>query len=157
VAGDAEIDELEELEQVRLKIGAMSPVDETRLRQLSDHAEIIDVQHRYATGVDTRNWEFLRTCFTDELEADFSSGFGASVVRLKANEWIESIAPVMGALKATQHRRGRGSVGRQGGPRRQVASLERSRRRGAVVSRGGRVTVSQHRMVKGSMRTTWSL
>jgi SnoaL-like domain len=81
----------------------MSPVDETRLRQLSDRAEIIDVQHRYATGVDTRNWELLRTCFTDELEADFSSGFGAPVVRLKADEWIESIAPVMGALKATQH------------------------------------------------------
>ena len=81
----------------------MSPVDETRLRQLSDRAEISDVQLRYATGVDTRNWELLRTCFTDDLEADFSSGFGLPVVRLKADEWIESIAPVMGALKATQH------------------------------------------------------
>ena len=81
----------------------MSPVDETRLRHLSDRAEISDVQLRYATGVDTRNWELLRTCFTDDLEADFTSGFGLPVVRLKADEWIENMAPVMGALKATQH------------------------------------------------------
>ena len=85
------------------KIGGMSPVDETRLRHLSDRAEISDVQLRYATGVDTRNWELLRTCFTDDLEADFTSGFGLPVVRLKADEWIENMAPVMGALKATQH------------------------------------------------------
>jgi len=81
----------------------MSQVDETRLRHLSDRAEISDVQLRYATAVDTRNWELLRTCFTVDLEADFSLGFGLPVVRLKADEWIENIAPVMGALKATQH------------------------------------------------------
>jgi hypothetical protein len=81
----------------------MSPVDETRLRYLSDRAEISDVQLRYATAVDTRNWELFRTCFTDDLEADFSSGFGTPVVRLKADEWVQTIAPVMAALNATQH------------------------------------------------------
>ena len=81
----------------------MSPVDEARLRQLLDRAEISDVQLRYATAVDTRDWEYLRTCFTDEVEADFSSGFGFPVVRLPAEEWIQSLAPMMSALQATQH------------------------------------------------------
>jgi 3-phenylpropionate/cinnamic acid dioxygenase small subunit len=81
----------------------MSPVDENRLRQLLDRAEISDVQLRYATGTDTRNWELFRTCFTDDLEVDFSSGFGLPVVRLKADEWVENTAPRMSALKATQH------------------------------------------------------
>jgi len=81
----------------------MSPVDETRLRQLLDRAEISDVQLRYATGTDARNWELFRSCFTDDLEVDFSSGFGLPVVRLKADEWVENTAPRMSALKATQH------------------------------------------------------
>lgn len=81
----------------------MSPSDETLLRHLADRAEISDVQLQYATAVDTRDWELLRTCFTDDLEADFSSGFGFPVVRVKAEDWIEGIAPVMSALEATQH------------------------------------------------------
>jgi 3-phenylpropionate/cinnamic acid dioxygenase small subunit len=81
----------------------MSTVDETRLQQLLDRAEISDVQLRYATGTDTRNWELFRTCFADEIEVDFSSGFGSPAVRLKADEWVEMTKPVMAGLKATQH------------------------------------------------------
>jgi len=77
--------------------------DEARLQELSDRAEISDVQLRYATGVDSRDWALLRTCFTDVLEVDFSSGFGFPVVRAPADEWVENVAPVMGALQATQH------------------------------------------------------
>lgn len=78
-------------------------IDEARLRELSDRAEISDVQLRYATGVDCRDWALLRTCFTDVLEVDFNSGFGFPVVRAPADEWVENVAPVMGALQATQH------------------------------------------------------
>jgi hypothetical protein len=78
-------------------------IDEARLQELSDRAEISDVQLRYATGVDTRDWVLLRTCFADELEVDFSSGFGFPVVRAPADEWVAGVAPVMGALQATHH------------------------------------------------------
>jgi hypothetical protein len=61
----------------------MPTVDEHRLQQVSDRAEISDVQLRYATAVDSRDWGLLRTCFTDDLEADFSSGYGIPVVRMK--------------------------------------------------------------------------
>ena len=81
----------------------MSPVDGARLQELSDRADICDVQLRYATAVDSRDWALLRTCFTDDVEADFSSGFGFPAVRCTADEWIEKLAPVMTALTATQH------------------------------------------------------
>ncbi|OBB17631.1 hypothetical protein A5761_09730 [Mycolicibacterium setense] len=81
----------------------MSLLAETRLQQLLDRTEISDVQLRYATGSDSRNWELLRSCFTDEIEVDFSSGFGSPVAQLKADDWVANVAPTMGALTATHH------------------------------------------------------
>ena len=48
-------------------------IDEDQLQFLLDRAAISDVQLRYATGVDTRDWRLFRSCFTDEIETDFSS------------------------------------------------------------------------------------
>lgn len=73
------------------------------VRRLVDRAEINDVQLRYAIGVDSRDWELFRTCFTDEIEGDYSSVFGTPPARLSADEFVALIAPVMNALTATQH------------------------------------------------------
>lgn len=73
------------------------------LRRLLDRAEISEVQFRYATGVDTRDWDLFRSCFTDEIEGDYSSVFGTPPARLGADEFVAMIAPVMSALTATQH------------------------------------------------------
>jgi 3-phenylpropionate/cinnamic acid dioxygenase small subunit len=81
----------------------MLPIDETRLRRLLDRADISDVQLRYATGTDSHNWELFRSCFTDEVEVDFSDGFGQPVVRVKADDWVKGTAPRMESFKATQH------------------------------------------------------
>jgi hypothetical protein len=35
-----------------------------KLQLLLDRAEISDVQLRYATGLDSRNWPLFRSCFT---------------------------------------------------------------------------------------------
>lgn len=78
-------------------------VDARGLQRLFDRAEITDVQLRYATGVDSRDWELFRSCFADELEGDYSSVFGTPPVRLGADEFVAMIAPVMSALTATQH------------------------------------------------------
>ena len=37
----------------------------------SDHDLIGDVLIRYATGIDTKNWSLFRTCFTDDVNADY--------------------------------------------------------------------------------------
>jgi hypothetical protein len=37
----------------------------------SDHELIGDVLVRYATGIDTKDWPLFRTCFTDDVNADY--------------------------------------------------------------------------------------
>lgn len=34
-------------------------------------ADVTDVVVRYATGIDTRDWPLLRSCFTDDCDADY--------------------------------------------------------------------------------------
>lgn len=78
-------------------------VTDAHLKRLLDREEISDVQLRYATAVDSRDWELFRTCFADEVEADYSSVFGTPPARLGADEFVAMIAPVMSTLTATQH------------------------------------------------------
>lgn len=78
-------------------------IDDAHVRLLRDRAEISDVQLRYATGTDSRDWELFRSCFTEEVEVDFSEGFGQPVVRVSADDWVKSTAPRMESFKATQH------------------------------------------------------
>ena len=76
---------------------------DTRLRRLVDHADISDVQLRYATGTDRRDWGLFRSCFTDDVEVDFSDGFGQPAARVKADDWVAGTAPRMESFTATQH------------------------------------------------------
>jgi 3-phenylpropionate/cinnamic acid dioxygenase small subunit len=43
----------------------------------SDHDLITDVLVRYATGIDTKDWKLFRTCFTDDVHADYGEGVGS--------------------------------------------------------------------------------
>jgi 3-phenylpropionate/cinnamic acid dioxygenase small subunit len=36
-----------------------------------DQAQITDVLNRYATGIDTRDWDLFRTCWTPDVVADY--------------------------------------------------------------------------------------
>jgi 3-phenylpropionate/cinnamic acid dioxygenase small subunit len=40
---------------------------------VSDRDDIEDVLIRYATGIDTKNWPLFRTCFTDDVHADYGA------------------------------------------------------------------------------------
>jgi 3-phenylpropionate/cinnamic acid dioxygenase small subunit len=42
----------------------------------SDRELITDVLVRYATGIDTRDWALFRTCFTDDVHADYGADVG---------------------------------------------------------------------------------
>jgi 3-phenylpropionate/cinnamic acid dioxygenase small subunit len=37
----------------------------------ADKAQITDVLIRYATGIDFKDWALLRTCWTDDVDADY--------------------------------------------------------------------------------------
>jgi hypothetical protein len=78
-------------------------MDESKLNDLLDRAAIGDVQLRYATGIDMRDWPLYRTCFTDDLEIDFSSVFGGGSRQVKADRWVETVRRTISGLKATQH------------------------------------------------------
>ncbi|CAN5565492.1 nuclear transport factor 2 family protein [soil metagenome] len=36
-----------------------------------DQAQIVDVLHNYATGIDQRDWDLFRTCWTPDVVADY--------------------------------------------------------------------------------------
>jgi uncharacterized protein (TIGR02246 family) len=38
---------------------------------MTDIEEITDVLVRYATGIDTRDWDLFRTCFTEDCSVDY--------------------------------------------------------------------------------------
>jgi hypothetical protein len=79
----------------------MAPSDDVKF--LLDRAAISDVQLRYATGVDMRDWALYRSCFTDEIETDFTSVMGGEPRRMKADQWIEMVRRTIGGFVATQH------------------------------------------------------
>jgi 3-phenylpropionate/cinnamic acid dioxygenase small subunit len=67
----------------------------------SDRELITDVLVRYATGIDTKDWSLFRTCFTDDVQADYGEGVGS---------WssVDAITDYMTAMHAdmvdTKHR-----------------------------------------------------
>ncbi len=70
------------------------------LQALSDRAEIIDLITRYATAVDTRDWDAYRSVFTADARIDYTSagGIAGSVSEMCA--WLEQ---VLSMFSATQH------------------------------------------------------
>jgi 3-phenylpropionate/cinnamic acid dioxygenase small subunit len=78
-------------------------IDEDTVQGLLDRTAISDVQLRYATGVDTRDWPLFRSCFTDEIETQSSSAGGSPPQHVKADEWVERVRRTIDGLTATQH------------------------------------------------------
>ena len=37
----------------------------------ADKQQIAEVLIRYATGIDSKDWPVLRSCFTDEIDVDY--------------------------------------------------------------------------------------
>jgi hypothetical protein len=75
---------------------------EERLQLLADRAAISDVVHRYATALDTRDWDLYRSIFTDEIEMNYSST-GGQPERIKADDWVDRWRAQFAGFDATQH------------------------------------------------------
>lgn len=70
-----------------------------RLREIEDRLDIQAVLHRYATALDTRDWELLRTCFDEDVIGTYDS-IGVQ----RGYEALEALCrQALEPLAATQH------------------------------------------------------
>ena len=74
-------------------------IGEDTVQCLLDRTAIRDVQLRYATGVDTRDWPLFRSCFTDEIETESSSAVGSPPQRIQADDWVERVRRTIEGLQ----------------------------------------------------------
>ena len=72
------------------------------LQNLIDRADISSVLYTYAAAIDSRDWDLLAACFTEDLEADFRDFGGRQVIKGRA-AWVDAIKGTIAGLDATQH------------------------------------------------------
>ena len=78
-------------------------MDEKKTQSLLDRMEIIDVENRYAMGVDTRDSELHGSCFAEELEVDMSGMGVGEPMKMSGKAWAEQAVSLVGMFQATQH------------------------------------------------------
>jgi hypothetical protein len=78
-------------------------MDNNQLQELADRTEIAEVIYRYSTGVDSKDWDLFRTCFTDPVKADFTSTFAPAPRTFPLDTWIRVVQKTVGPFKLTQH------------------------------------------------------
>jgi 3-phenylpropionate/cinnamic acid dioxygenase small subunit len=78
-------------------------MDEKKLELLYDRKEIIDTLNRYATSVDTRDWDLFLTCYTDEMVADMVSVGFHEPLTMQSKEFLQIIRQAVDPFDSTQH------------------------------------------------------
>ena len=68
-----------------------------------DFHEITKRRYEYAMGIDTRDFDLLRSVFVDEVYMDFSSYSGQPGATLEADDWVAGCRVLFTGLDATQH------------------------------------------------------
>ena len=68
-----------------------------------DFTEITRRRYEYAQGIDTRDFELLRSIFTDEITMDFYDYSGLPAITISADDWVETVSALMNGLDSTQH------------------------------------------------------
>lgn len=72
------------------------------LRNVAERMAVSDVLHRYATAIDTKDFDLLHQVFDTEVETDFTS-FGGKVIQCSRAEWVDTVRQTVGNLDVTQH------------------------------------------------------
>ena len=78
-------------------------MDQEKLQMLLDRMEIIDTMNRYATSVDTRDWDLFFSCYTDEINVDMVSVGFPEPIDMPAGEFLEIIRVAVSPFDSTQH------------------------------------------------------
>jgi len=74
-----------------------------KIQNLCDRQEVLETVIRYAAGIDKRDWEAYRSCFTDEVEIDFTSWIGGTPSVFPAGRWVALVRRTLGGFTSTQH------------------------------------------------------
>jgi 3-phenylpropionate/cinnamic acid dioxygenase small subunit len=73
----------------------------TQLAALIDERDVVAVAVRYATALDNRDWDLLRSCFTDDVHADYGLASGTDLRGPDAI--VDYMRPGIDILTGTQH------------------------------------------------------
>jgi len=76
--------------------------DEATVQRAADRVEIVAVTTRMLRAVDLRDWDGVRACFTDTVDADYSS-IGGVAEELPTAELVSQWEAALGSLDATHH------------------------------------------------------
>lgn len=69
-------------------------------------SEIIEIYNRYAQGIDSKQWDLVRSCFADEVYIDYgaiSDSSGSPEVPRKARDWLTYLQGVINGFDITRH------------------------------------------------------
>ncbi len=67
---------------------------------LADRVAMDDLLTRYATAIDTRDWDLLDTVFTDDAQLDYRSAGGIEGSYREVRRWLAEVLPI---FDVTQH------------------------------------------------------
>jgi hypothetical protein len=68
-----------------------------------DQAGISDALHRYASGLDARDWDLWASALTDPVSIDMSSFTGLEAVTLPREKHVRAASLIFAGLDVTQH------------------------------------------------------
>ena len=71
--------------------------------EFSDFNEITRRRYEYAQGIDTRDFELLRSIFADEIMMDFEDYSGQPAALIRADDWVAGVKVLFTGLDSTQH------------------------------------------------------
>ena len=77
-------------------------MSESDLLLLTDRAAISDVVIRYARSLDMQDWEMCRSCFSDDIEQDYSDFRGEPPSTIGADAFVALRREALTGIK-TQH------------------------------------------------------
>lgn len=64
------------------------------LQEITDRIAIDDLLTRYATAVDTRNWDLYATCFTPDAFIDYTAAGGIKGKLPEVKQWLAEVMPL---------------------------------------------------------------
>ena len=73
-------------------------MDDT-VRTLTDRLEIDDLLTRYATAIDTHDWDLLDTVFTPDARLDYRSAGGIAGSYPEVKDWLAQVLPMFEAMQ----------------------------------------------------------
>lgn len=66
-------------------------------------ALVVLTLYRFAQGIDLREWDTLRSVFTDEITVDYTSYRGGEPISITADDWVARARRRFDTMAATQH------------------------------------------------------